>query len=95
MKTVTSYRLENGKITKTEHSRSSYREYLSESEDLPFHQTVLNAYKQVESEGKLNHLPDKLKTRIRDIHSQVLEYGDYKSLPSGREIRVPKGGHNP
>lgn len=78
MRTVTSYKLENGKVTKTEYAQSRCNEYLSESEDLPFHQTVLNAYKKVEQEGKLNHLSPETKRRIRDVHSQVLEYGDYK-----------------
>ena len=78
MKTITSYRLENGKVTKSVRTPQWRGGYLAESEDLPFQQTVLNAYKQVEQEGKLNHLSDKLKARIRDVHSQVLEYGDYK-----------------
>ena len=79
MRTITSYNLENGKVTKSEYSPRTWRGgYLAESEDIPFQQTVLNAYKQVEQEGKLNHLSDKLKARIRDVHSQVLEYGDYK-----------------
>lgn len=78
MKTITSYYVENGKVIKHELAPKWKGGYLAESEDLPFQQTVLNAYKQVENEGKLNHLSDKLKTRIRDIHEQVLTYGDYR-----------------
>lgn len=78
MRTVTSYRFEGGKVIKTEYSRSAGREYLAEAEDIPFHQTILNAYYKCEQEGKLNHLTPKVKQRVRDIHSQVLEYGDYR-----------------
>jgi hypothetical protein len=79
VRTITSYRLENGQVTKTEYSPHKWHGgYLAESEDIPFHQTVLNAYYKCEQEGKLRHLSPEVKQRVRDIHSQVLEYGDYR-----------------
>ncbi len=78
MRTIISYQIENGKVTKHELTPKRRDGYLSEGEDLPFQQTVLNAYKQAENEGKLNHMPPELKKRVRDIHAQVLEYGDYR-----------------
>ena len=79
MKSITSYKIVDGQVIKHEYSRRSKgREYLAESEDLPFQQVILNGYRQLELEGKLNHQSPELKMRIRDIHKQVLEYGDYK-----------------
>ena len=79
MKTITTYKVVNGQVIKHEYSPRKWRGgYLSESEDLPFQQTVLNAYYMAECEGKLNHMSPELKMRVRDVHKQVLEYGDYK-----------------
>lgn len=74
MRTVTSYRIVNGEVVKSERVINRFGVY--PADELPFHQRILKACYELECQGKLP--PDLNNRYVRDVHRQVDEYGDYK-----------------
>jgi hypothetical protein len=74
MKIVTSYRIVDGKVIKTERPLRKFGVY--PADELPFHQRILKACYDLECQNKLP--PDLNNKFVRDVHKQMDEYGNWK-----------------
>ena len=72
MRTVTSYRLENGEVVKTPALAMAREDYAAISEK-PMSQRVIDAYYKLECQGK--PLGIKNKSRVLQIHRDALAEG--------------------